>query len=175
MRCRGVRQGLNARRNARRALTIVEAVIASGVVGVMLVAALGTVGATKTTEYRAADRLRAAMLAQSLMSEIVQQPYKDPGLLPLFGHELGESTTTRADCNDVDDYNGWNVSPPQYKDGTVIPNMVNWRTTVTVDWVSPADLNQVRILESGVKKITVKVSHNGATLATLVCVRTSAR
>ena len=158
-----------------RALTIIEAVIASGVVGVMLVAALGTVGATKTAEYRTADRLKGAMLAQSLMSEIVQQPYQDPGLLPLFGHELGESSATRIDCNDVDDYHGWDASPPQYKDGTVIPNATNWRTTVTVEKVKPANLNQSSLLDSGVRKITVIVKHNNATMAALVCIRSNAR
>ena len=44
----------------------------------------------------------------------------------LFGHEIGEATTSRASCNDVDDYNGWTETPPQNQDGTSMSNLSGW-------------------------------------------------
>ena len=54
------------------------------------------------------------MLAQQLMAEIQQQPYKDQTVLGLlFGPELGESTADRSAFDDVDDYDGFVEQPPR--------------------------------------------------------------
>ncbi len=93
------------------AFTIVEAVISTVIVAVMFVAALNTVGASRLTQHRAALTSRGRLFAEMLLSEITQQNYKDSGASPAFGPETGELTTTRADFDDVDDYNGWSKRP----------------------------------------------------------------
>jgi hypothetical protein len=113
------------------------------------------------------------MLAESLMSEILQQGYQEPGTSYVFGRETGESDLTRTAYDDVDDYQGWTQSPPVAKDGTALPNSANWRRTVTVEWVDPLDPQQVRGSETGAKRITVVAAFRNTPQATVVGIKTA--
>ena len=58
-------------------------------------------------------------------------PTAIPADRPAFGPDSGESSWHRRSVfDDVDDYNGWNESPPQYRDGTTIPDRDDWRHRV---------------------------------------------
>ena len=163
-------------RHARWALSLAEAVISIAIIGVMLVAALNTVGASQTTQKKMSDRSRGVLLAQDLMSEILQQHYEDPGLsagsFGLAGAKIGDGSRTLWD--DVDDYDGWSASPPQEKDGTEITGFDGWRRSVAVEWVDQLDVAAERGSDTGVKRITVSVTLDDAPLATLVALRTNA-
>ncbi len=74
----------------------------------------------------------------------------------------------------MDDYNGWSESPPQFADGTAMPNLANWSRSVQVAFVNPTNLSQTSTTETGAKRITVTVTHNGVVVATRVAVRTDA-
>jgi len=163
------------RRRVRRALTLVEAVVSIAIIGVMLVAALNTVGASQTTQKKMGDRSRAMLLAQDLMSEIFQQSYIEPDdPVALIGLEGGENSDKRDRFDDVDDYHGWSASPPQEKDGTAFSGFDGWRRSVAVDWVNPADVAEELGSDTGVKRITVSVTLDDLPLATLVALRTNA-
>ncbi len=151
--------------------SLLEAVISTVLVGVLLVAALRTVGASVFTQYRASERATAQMLADGLMVEILGKNYKAPGSASSFGRESGESSTSKASYDDVDDYQGWSESPPQRPDGTAMPDLAGWQRSVAVDWVDPLDLNQPQIWDTGVKRITVTVLHNLVVVATRVAIR----
>lgn len=155
------------------AFTLIEAVASVFLVSILLTAALTAASASAVTQYHASDRSRGRFLAQSLMSEILTQAYIDPGSSPTFGPETGETTTpaSRLNFNDVDDYNNWTESPPQNKDGTVIPNFSGWTRSVSVCWVSPTNLMTAATSETNVKRVTVTVLHNGLTVATAVAVK----
>ena len=156
-----------------RALSMIEAVISIAIVGVMMVAALNTVGASKLGQQKTGDRGKGALLAQQLISEILRQHYLEPVDTPGFGRESSESGGDRADYDDVDDYDGWASSPPEEKDGTVIPDLNGWRRSVEVDWVSPDDLNTPIGDDKSVKRIIVTVSRDGVPVASLTAVRTA--
>jgi len=158
----------------RPALTLLEAVVSIAIVGVMLVAALNTLGAAKSGMQKVDDRRRAALLAQQLMSEILAQAYKEPVDAALFGLEAGEAATSRANYDDVDDYHGWAASPPQYKDGTVMPDLTGWKCTVTVEYVNPADPNTTSLADLGAKRVTITVTRNDLPIASQVGIRTAA-
>ncbi len=158
-----------------RALTLVEAVVSIALVGVMLVAALNTVGASQTTQKKMGDRNRAMLLAQDLLAEIVQQAYMEPGQESSpIGVEGGEASGKRDRFDDVDDYDGWSASPLQERDGTVVSDFVGWRRSVAVDWVNSINVAQVLGSDAGVKRITVTVAWNDLPFATLVALRTNA-
>jgi type II secretory pathway pseudopilin PulG len=163
-------------RRTPRGLTLVEAVVSIVIVSVMLVAALSTVAAARTTQGRTADRARAQLLAQALMAEILQHSYNDPDVPSgTLGPEAGEAATgNRSLFNDVDDWHGWSACPPQNKDGTEIPDLSGWCRSVVVEWADPTNLTRVAKSDSGVKRITVIVTRDGAVLATMVAVRTGA-
>jgi hypothetical protein len=150
--------------------------VSIAIVGLMLVAALNTLGASKIGTQKTGDRARAALLAQELMSEILQQYYEDPnvpaGSFGLRAAKVGDGS--RALWEDVDDYDGWTASPPERKDGTVISGFVGWRRSVSVAWINPANLSQVNVSDTRVKRIIVTVTLDDAVTARLVAIRTAA-
>src|SRR3954465_2802324 len=140
-------------------LTLIEVIASTIIVSMMAVAALNALAAATKSSNSIGNRAVAAGLADELMSEIMMQSYSDPDGSPVFGHESGESTSVRSAFDDVDDYNGWNANPPQYRDGTVIPDRTNWRQRVTVSYVSPTSPATVSGTDQGVKRIRVQIEY----------------
>ena len=155
-----------------RAFTLVESVISLVIVGVMLVAALNTVGASRLNQYRTSTRAQGRLLAESLLAEIFTQRYADPNGAALFGVEVGEDAGTRDAFDDVDDYHTWTSSPPTEKTGAEMASWGRWRRSVTVEWVDPANPAMVQGTESLAKRVTVKVHCGGMPVATLVAIKT---
>lgn len=156
-------------------ISLIEVTIASAIVGVLLVAALNTVGATAVGRQITGDRARAGLLGEELMAEILSQDYADLALGPgSWGIGADEVTGNRSKFDDVDDYDGWFSSPPQYKDGGVIDGYSGWSRSVGVDWVSAGDLLSVVDAESGIKRIVVVVKRGDMVLSTLRGFRTFA-
>src|SRR6476620_5843925 len=154
------------------ALTLIEVVASTMIVSLMAVAALNALGAATKSANSIGNRAVAAALADELMSEILMQPYSDPDGSSVFGHESGESFLTRADFDDVDDYNGWNASPPQYRDGTTIPDRATWKQRVVVSRVVPSNPSQTTGTEQGAKQIRVTIEYENQVLADQIAVRT---
>ncbi len=159
-------------RRRRRALSLIEVVASTIIVAMMSVAALDSLGAATRSAESLGDRAVALGLAEELMAEIVQQPYAEPTQTPAFGRESGEAASPRSGFDDVDDYNGWNQSPPQYLDGTAIPDRTNWRHRVTISRVLPSNPAQTSATESGAKRIQVIIEHNGEVMVERFAVRT---
>jgi len=156
--------------SVRPAFTIVEATLSTIVVGVMLVAALTTVGVSRTTQHRVALIGRGQLLAEALLAEILQQSYQEPGETATFGRETGELATIRSAYDDVDDYTGWSAGPPVAKDGTALANSTGWKRTVAVERIDPLDPTTVSATETGAKRITVTALYNDVPQATLAAV-----
>ena len=116
-----------------------ETSISTLLVGLLLVAATNTVGMSIRTQNMTAKLVTAATLADSLMSEIMATSYKEPGSTDWsFTRESGESGGSKANYDDVDDYDAWKEQPPQYRDGSSMQNLANWQRKVTVESVSMA-------------------------------------
>jgi MSHA pilin protein MshD len=165
----------SATRNRRRAFTLVEAAVSCVIVSVMLTAALSTAAAARVREQKAIDRQRGLFLAQSLMAEIMDKAYVDPGPLPLFGPEATELLQPRSVYNDVDDYNGLNETPPSYANGTAIAGYARWSRTARVEYVTNANLATVSGADTGLKKITVTVKKGGVPVVEIYALRSRAR
>jgi type II secretory pathway pseudopilin PulG len=159
----------------RGGFSLLEAVVAVGIVGGLLVVALNTVGSARYGQYRISQRGRGLLLAQELMTEILNQAYVEPVDKPssALGPENSEGSTSRhrTTYDDVDDYNGWVSSPPRLKDGTVMSELIGWERRVHVRWVLPDQFETVSGVETGVKRIEVEVRHNGLLTARLWAVR----
>lgn len=161
----------SSRRPTSRAFSMIETTVCILIVGITLVAALNTLGASVSGQSKTNDRSVGQLLAQALMSEILQQAYVEPVDTPAFGRESGESASSRANYDDVDDYDGYTESPPQMKDGTILTEYAGWQRTVSVNWASGLDFRANSLIDSGLKRIVVTVSHNGVTAATTTAVR----
>ncbi len=154
--------------------SLIEAVMSILIVGLMLVAALNTVGASKVAQARQSEQVQGPMLAQDLMAEILAQPFREPVDSPKFGRESGESGGDRLDWDDVDDYDGWSAQPPQAKNGNTLPGLKGWERAVSVTWAVPDNPETDSPIATGIKKITVTVRHQGRVVATLTSLRSNA-
>jgi MSHA pilin protein MshD len=155
----------------RRAFSILESAGAAAIVGVMLVLALKTLGATTRGRQAVAQVRLGPALAQQLLTEVLQSYYVDPGLTPTFGPESGESIGNRSKFDDVDDYNNWTESPPQLKNGTTLTDYTGWTRTVAVAWANPTTPTTTSASDQGLKRITVTVTDPSGRTTTLVGLR----
>jgi type II secretory pathway pseudopilin PulG len=165
-------QSANLEANRRCALSLIEVVASTMIVGLMAVAALNSLGAATRSSESIGNRAVAAGLADELMSEIVQSPYKDPSQTPDLGRESGEPSSPRSSFDDLDDYDGWNKSPPQYRDGAAIPDRSDWRQRVQVRYVLPSDPTQELGSDQGAKRIRVIIEYRDQIVARQFAVRT---
>ena len=139
-----------------RGFTLIESVISIVIVGVMLVAALNTLGATARARQVQANRGGGLGLARDLMTEILAARYEEPVDPPVFGRETSESANARGNWDDVDDYDGWSRSPPKSKNGPPVPDAAGWQRQVTVTYADPATLAPTgQVVDTGLKLITV--------------------
>ncbi len=161
--------------SSRGGLALAEVVLASAVVGLLLVSALTALEVSLLTAGVTSRQAKASALAQDLMAEILATRFEDPQGNIQFGPEAGESTTNRAAFDDVDDYQNWQSSPPQSKDGTPLDGFADWSRQVTVQYVDANnDLQPLPAnVTSGVKQIVVAVLHENQPLAHLEAVATT--
>ena len=158
--------------NQSRGLTLIEVVASTMIVAMLAVATLNGLGAATRSADSIGNRAIAAGLADELLSEIVQQPYSDPNGSAVFGRESGESASPRSAFDDVDDYDAWTASPPQYRDGTTIPNRTGWRQRVVVTRVTPANPTVTSVTDQGAKRIRVKIEYKDQILVDQSAIRT---
>lgn len=156
----------------RRGFSMVEAVFCVVLVGGLVVVSLNTLGDSKVAQRNLGEHGLGQLLASSLMSEILSQEYYDPNETPVFGLEPSENPLLRSTFDDVDDYAGWTASPPQNRDGTLIPGLTGWRQSVQIIVVDPAVLSAEKFNDTGVKRVTVTITRNNVVEATLVGVKT---
>lgn len=155
----------------RRGLSLVEAAVATVIVGIMLVSALATFDATIRVRNITTSRNKAAALASMLMSEILSRRYEEPVDEVQFGRETGESQTARGDWDDVDDYDGFTQAPPTDADGLAIDGAEKWAWQASVAFVDRADPGHVVTLDTGLKRITVTVTDPRGMAVTHVALR----
>jgi MSHA pilin protein MshD len=165
-----IRGGAARQRNS--GFTLVEVVVSTLIVGLLMVAELNTLVSATSSSESAGNRAVALGLADDLTAEILKAKYVDPGSSPTFGPETGESGTSRAAFNDVDDYNGWSEQPPQAKDGTAMTDRSDWKRRVTVDWVTVSDPTKTSATETGLKRIRVDVDFQGTNVIEQTAIRT---
>ena len=161
---------------SRPGFTLLESTISGVLVGIMMVAALQALGASRRRETSTVDRVLAQQLAGSLINEVMLQVYQEPNSsqTPVFGPEPGEASGQRSLFDDVDDYAGWTSSPPTDRNGTVVPGFVGWTQTATVQWADPNTLAVTANSFTGLKRITVTVTKGGQTIASLESYRSVA-
>jgi len=158
----------------RRAISLVEALVSMILVSGLLVVSLDMCGAAVISSKGMFDQARARFLAQSLLAEVVASSFEEPPPgAPSFGTEVGEATGTRVNFDDVDDYDTWNASPPQGKDGTPLAGFTGWTRKVQVKYLR-SDTLAVSFLATGIKRIVVTIEYDGGVVTTMTAVRTDA-
>ncbi|QDV74269.1 type IV pilus modification PilV family protein [Botrimarina mediterranea] len=149
-------------RDHRRANTLIEVVVATTLVGVVLVAALETLGGATRTYQESATTAEAWALAERYAAEIMAKPYEDPQGSVVFGTESNDGVvSTRDQLDDVDDYEDWYESPPQSSDGVDLTGYDGWIVEIIVTHCHSTPSGSVINVagsDQGVKRIQVRVS-----------------
>jgi prepilin-type N-terminal cleavage/methylation domain-containing protein len=142
--------------------TLIEVVVATVLVGVVLVAALETLGGAARTHRKSATTAEAWTLAERYAAEIMAKPYEDPQGGVVFGTESNDgAVSTRDHLDDVDDYHNWYESPPQTSAGVDLPAYDGWSVEVIVTRceASPSDAMISEVFtDEGLKRVQVRVS-----------------
>jgi hypothetical protein len=160
----------------RRALTLVEVVASTMIVGLMAIAALGALGAAARSGQSAGNRAIGHTLASDLTAEIIAAAYSDPDDTPVFGPEGEEAAGPRDRFDDVDDYDSLLDDPLEYRDGTLIQNRDDWQRQVTVELVRPDSPTELTpgAADQGAKRVHVIVKHGDQVVAEQYSIRTDA-
>lgn len=172
---------MSDRTRHRPAYSLVEVVIATLLVGILMVASLDTVGGSTKSWLVANQSLEAERLAHELMSEVLAQAYSDPDTtddpdLEDFGPEAGEtSTSTRIDFDDIDDYDDWTASPPVMPDGSAVAGATGWSRSVVVSKLRTKKVDDTHnndgTSDDGARLITVTTTDPEGATTTLRAIR----
>ena len=153
----------SSHRRISNGFTLIEVTMATLITGLLLVAALNTVGSSTRSQIHNAERARAATLGDALLNEIVALPYYDPQTGSGFGRETGEGSSNRADFDDVDDYHIWVGAPPKDKAGNTLASGTGLIRFVLVNYAEPSNVTLISSTDKGVKRIRVAVIDSSAT------------
>jgi type II secretory pathway pseudopilin PulG len=152
----------------RRGISLVEVTISMVIVSIMSMGVIQMTGVSARTRALSTDRVRGLALANDLLAEIQTRHWADPDSgVGSFGVRVDEyDGTTRTAYNDIDDYDGWEQSPPLQINGDPVPGFEGWTRSVSVEYalVSGTDVVTSGSFETG-KLITVTVLRNGRLVA----------
>ncbi len=151
-----------------------EVAASTVIVGILMVASLSTIAASRRSQVGESNKVRGIAIAEALISEIANLPMREPSCDCGFGLETGESGTNRINFDDVDDYRGLVDAPLKSRNGTALPGYTAFTRSVFVDMVSAGDWNAISGSYSGIYRITVVIRVGTSEVCRLVTYRTSA-
>jgi len=145
-----------------RGVTLVESVVAIIVLAIAIppITLLFSEVAAHSVEHTLQSV--AITYADALMEEIVSKPFEDPDEA---AGSFGTEEVSRADFDDVDDYDGLSNSPPERLNGTALDDYGGFTRSATVDNVTAADPDPTTPATDGstdFKRIRVTVAWTGA-------------
>jgi hypothetical protein len=144
------------------------------IVSVLILMSLSSMGSIAKGRQVVTQGYQGTMLAEQLMTEVCQNRYIDPNNGTALAPAANEKSTpaSRNLFVGVGNYNGWSESPPQYKNGTTIPNFTSWTRAVAVAYITPSTM-AVSATDTGVMRITVTVTDPRGSVTTLVGLRST--
>lgn len=164
---------VHSNRKSRLGISQVEVAVSTVIVGVLMVASLSTIAASRKSQVTESDRVRGVAIAEAMMTEITQLPMREVPCDCGYGMESGESGSNRLNLDDVDDFHDLVDSPAKARDGTLLTGYGNLSRQVAIDRVSNANWTVVGSTYEGVYRITVRVLRGTSEVCRLVGYRTS--
>lgn len=138
----------------------VEVLLCSVIFSILLVSAVRLAGNLGRSQIALTESEWAKMLAVDMIEEIKLKDYEDPSNTNEFGPGVDETIfADRIDFDDIDDYDGWNESPPQRRNAQPYPQCDNLTRTIAVRYVEANDFTQTAGSDEGFKEITITVEN----------------
>ena len=142
-------------RNVRNGFTLVEAAIATAVIGIALVSLLAAIRSGTRTNEASRRLTQAVFLAQEIREWTLRLPFEDPqepGESP--GSEEGDPQVA---VDDLDDLMDVTFSPPRDAFGSAITDMPGWAESITLTWRDSSDV-AVTVSDGASDVVHVRVS-----------------
>lgn len=154
----------------RAGFTLIEALFAAMLLGLVIVAICASSGAFTMANGYGMDLSTAEFLVEEVREMLATVPVVEPTQTLAFGPESGE--TSAALYDDIDDFHNASFSPPVSMDRTVMNEFAGFRQRITVQNVSAVNLDQaVSNHSSDFVRVTVVIEKNNAPLATTSWIR----
>ncbi|MCK4623849.1 MAG: prepilin-type N-terminal cleavage/methylation domain-containing protein [Phycisphaerae bacterium] len=157
----------NAQRgySGRGGFTLVEALIASAIVGIGLMAMLLASKSGTQVNASAREITHAINLGQEVREWTLKLPFLDPDTPDNPPGPDGSSPQTFVD--DLDDLKSVTYSPPRDGTGQALSDMTGWSQQITLSWRNPDNL--LETVADGASEmiyVEVVVSHEGQSVLT---------
>jgi len=146
-----------ARSEVKRGFTLIEAALATVIIGVGVVAMMQLFNSCTRENATGTRMTTALMLAQNIRELTQTLAFNDPASgRSVFGAETGE---TLASYDDVDDLDGHTFSPPIDATRTAIPELAQYSQVVSIMPVYP---NALRVNTNETSPDIPKTTYTGA-------------
>ena len=146
---------MNSTRRHIRGLSLIEVLMAVAVLGIAMPPVVSLYREVAEQSVDDTQQGVAVAVAEALLEEITSKTFRDPETKKSFGPE----EDSRADYDDVDDYDGLLESPSQLMDGTSPALYTSLTTIVEVHHVTSADPDPVTPEPDGsTKLLRIRVS-----------------
>jgi hypothetical protein len=153
----------HAKVRPRTAFGLVETTVATVLVAITLVASLNSLAFVLKTTRHQAHTYRASLLAQTLLAEIISQPFEDnENATGVIGLENDELATQRPQWDDCDDYHGWSSSSLVHRDGQPWLDASGWSVLVSVTYVNVNDPSLISQSSTTLKRIGLTLTSPSA-------------
>jgi len=143
-------------RDARKGQALLEVAAAFVFISFVVVALCPLFLSSRKLAVRALELQQATRLALGLLEEIRAKRWDHwaPYASSVLGPDAGETAGNKATFNDVDDYAGWQETPPQDPLGNALPGTTGYTLQVSVSYLTPA--LAASSSPTSYKKVTVK-------------------
>ncbi|MCY2928648.1 MAG: prepilin-type N-terminal cleavage/methylation domain-containing protein [Planctomycetota bacterium] len=129
--------------SARGGFTLIEAVVATAIVGMGVCAMMMASQAGTRVNADSQELTRAAYLAQEVREWIATLPFKDPDVGQQNNPPGPDGSSPQVFVDDVDDMKDVTYSPPRDGQGTAIAAMSGWSQKIKMTWVNPTNFAAV--------------------------------
>ena len=162
-------------RRAREGFTLIEVVVASGIIGLAVTALLIASLHGTRVNYASQQLTQAVFLAQEIREYIHDLPFSDPQPGDANNPPGPDGSSPQVFVDDLDDLMSVTYSPPRNgpfidmigADGWYMTGMDGWSQTITLTWRDPADLSaEVTAGTSDLIHVQVDIACDGDTLLT---------
>ena len=128
----------------RSGFTLIEALIASFIVGVGVSAMMVATKSGTQVNANAREISNAINLSQEIREWTLKLPFVDPETPDNPpGPDEAEDPQTPGDVNDLDDLMGVTYSPPRDGTGQALSDMAGWSQQITLTWRNPDNLSEI--------------------------------
>jgi len=145
---------------SRQGFTLIEVLAALGIIGLAVVALLGSIASGTRTNQVARETTQAVFLAQELREWTLRLPFRDTDAADVDNPPGPDGTDPQVFVDDLDDLMNVTFSPPRDGTGSAIADMAGWSETITMTWRDPSDLTaEVTPGASGIIHVQVDIDH----------------